>query len=57
MGAGDTGSQSSNVNLRKGETRANLAIVPVGPGGRITITTHAGDVQLIADVSGWFGPT
>ena len=57
VGAGDTGSQSSNVNLRKGETRANLAIVPVGPGGRITITTHAGDVQLIADVSGWFGPT
>ena len=56
VGSIDGGSQTSNLNLRKGDTRANLAIVPVGIDHRITLTTHVGDVDLIADVSGWFAP-
>ena len=55
-GAGDTASQVSNVNVRAGDTRANLAIVPVGPDGRITITVNDGEIDVVADVSGWFAP-
>ena len=43
----------SNLNLVTGETRANLAIVPVGAGGKISLFTSGG-TELIADVAGWF---
>jgi Domain of unknown function (DUF5122) beta-propeller len=43
----------SNLNLVTGETRANLVIVPVGAGGRVSLFTSGG-TELIADVAGWF---
>ena len=47
-------SQTSNVNVGRDATRANLAIVPVGTDGRIALTTNSGDVHVVVDVSGWF---
>lgn len=49
------GDGTSNVNLDRGTTRANLAIVPVVD-GTITITNHSGSVHVVADVTGWFAP-
>ncbi len=43
----------SNLNLVTGETRANLVVVPVGVGGRVSLFTSGG-TELIADVAGWF---
>ena len=43
----------SNLNLALGETRANLVVVPVGIGGKVSLFTSGG-TDLIADVAGWF---
>lgn len=46
---------SSNLNFVRGQTVANLAVVPIGAGGEIVLYNHsAGSVQLIADISGYF---
>jgi hypothetical protein len=45
---------ASNLNLPdKGATIPNLAIVPVGAGGKISLFTSGG-THIIADVAGWF---
>jgi PKD domain len=47
----------SNVNYVAGQTVPNLAIVPVGEDGEVDLTnggTLAGNVDLIADVTGYF---
>ncbi|GAC1441921.1 MAG: hypothetical protein NVSMB55_11070 [Mycobacteriales bacterium] len=44
----------SNLNLVKGATRANLAIVKPGDSGRVRIGNLGGFVHLIADVAGYF---
>jgi hypothetical protein len=43
----------SNLNLVADETRANLVVVPVGAGGKVSLFTMGG-ADLIADVAGWF---
>ena len=45
----------SNLNLRPGETAADLAVVKLG-GGQVVLRNQAGEVALVADVFGWFGP-
>ncbi len=45
---------TSSVNLRAGETKANLVMVPVGADGTISIFNESGSVQLIADVVGYY---
>lgn len=45
----------SSLNLRAGDTRANLVTVRVGSGGRIALYNSLGSVNVIADVVGWFG--
>ena len=46
---------ASNVNYTAGQTVANLAVVPVGEDGRVTLSnTSSGSVQIIADVSAYF---
>jgi hypothetical protein len=46
--------EASNVNLPgAGATVPNLAIVPVGAGGSISLYTDAG-THLLVDVAGWF---
>jgi hypothetical protein len=43
----------SNVNVSgAGETNQNLVIVPVGSGGRVSLSTFAG-AHLVADLVGW----
>ena len=46
---GDT----SNLNFAPGQTVANLAIVPVGDGGAISIYAE-GETHVLIDVVGWF---
>jgi hypothetical protein len=44
----------SNLNLLRGATRANLAIVKPGDDGRIRIRNEGGFVHLIGDLAGYF---
>jgi Subtilase family len=44
---------SSNLNLAKGETRANLVVSRIGADGRVGIRNAGGTVNVIADVVGW----
>ena len=44
----------SNLNLTKGATRANLAIVKPGDDGRVRIRNQGGFLQLIGDLAGYF---
>jgi len=43
----------SNVNLERGDTRANLAIVRTGSEGRVRIRNNSGQLQLVADLAGY----
>ncbi len=45
---------TSNLNVVPGDTRANLVTVPVGAGGVVDLTNVAGDVDLVADVAGYY---
>ncbi|WP_051139788.1 BspA family leucine-rich repeat surface protein [Aestuariimicrobium kwangyangense] len=48
---------ASSLNLPGGDTRNNLAVVPLGADGTLSLTSHnRGTVQLIADVVGYFTP-
>ncbi|MBR7833359.1 PKD domain-containing protein [Actinospica durhamensis] len=54
---GTAATKSSNINYLKGQTVTNYAIVPVAADGKIDVydvSTAAGSVDLIADVSGYF---
>ena len=44
---------ASNINVGAGETRPNLVIVPLLPGGTICATSNIA-VHLVADLQGWF---
>jgi hypothetical protein len=44
----------SNLNLVKGLTRANLAIVKPGDDGRIRLRNEGGSLHLIGDLAGYF---
>lgn len=49
---------TSNVNVALGRSVANLAVVPVGADGSITVMSHnVGRVQLIVDVAGYYAGT
>jgi hypothetical protein len=39
-----------------GDVRANLVIVKVGSGGRISVYNNSGNANFTADVAGWYGP-
>ncbi len=45
---------ASNLNLARGSTVANLAIVKLGSGGKIALYNAKNSTDLIADVVGWF---
>ena len=46
---------ASNLNFAKGQTVANLVIVPVGADGKIRVFNGSGGtVQLLADVAGYY---
>ncbi len=53
--AGTTPPTASNLNFTPRQTIANLAVVKVGTGGRITLHNNAaGTTHLIADVAGYY---
>jgi hypothetical protein len=54
-GSGSPTPNASTLFYLRGQTVANLAVVPVGPDGNVKITnTSSGSVQIIADVAGYF---
>jgi hypothetical protein len=53
-GTGSPFPATSTLNLAgPGDTRANLVVVPVGTGGRVSFFANVG-THLVADVVGWF---
>lgn len=45
---------TSDLNVRQGDTVANLAIVKLGPDGRINVFANAGTQHVLVDVLGWY---
>ena len=45
---------ASNLNYVAAQTVPNMVIVPLGPGGQISIFASAGTTDVIVDVLGWF---
>jgi hypothetical protein len=50
-----TAPEVSNLNLAAGQTAADLVVVKLG-NRAVRLRNTAGQVALLADVSGWFGP-
>jgi hypothetical protein len=48
------GQRTSTLNLRRGQTVANLAVVPVDPQGRAVVSVSQGSVQVVLDVVGHY---
>jgi hypothetical protein len=46
--------RTSNLNLRKGQTVANLAVVPVDSSGRVEVSVSKGSADVAIDLVGWF---
>jgi hypothetical protein len=55
--AGTTRPTASNLNFVRGQTIANLVIVPVGTGGKVTFYNNAGTVEILADLAGEYTAT
>ncbi len=55
-GATPTRPSTSNLNLVRGQVLANLASVALGPGQDVWLFNHAGTVDVIADLAGYFAP-
>jgi len=47
---------ASNLNFLAGQTVPNLVIVKVGAGGNVKVYNAAGEVHVIFDAVGYFGP-
>ncbi|MFI8518990.1 N-acetylmuramoyl-L-alanine amidase [Streptomyces sp. NPDC085481] len=45
---------ASSLNFTAGLSIANLVVVPVSPDGKVSFYNHAGTVDLLADVTGYF---
>jgi hypothetical protein len=52
--AGEARPVASSLNFTGGSTIANLVVVKVGSGGRISIFNNLGEVHVVADVVGYF---
>ncbi|MFD7625245.1 PKD domain-containing protein [Streptomyces sp. NPDC059851] len=46
---------TSNLNVEPGKDKSNQVLVPVGPGGTITLYTNTGSTHLVLDAVGWYG--
>ncbi len=51
---GSTRPTASNLNVVTGQTVANMVIVPLGAGGKVTLYNNAGSTHFVVDVLGWF---
>jgi hypothetical protein len=47
---------TSNLNVPIGVNQANLAVVPLGSGGQVSVYNAAGAVNVAVDVEGYFAP-
>ena len=45
---------ASNLNLAADDTVANLVLVALGDGGKVSLYQHGGPAELVVDVTGWF---
>jgi hypothetical protein len=45
---------ASSVNVAAGQTVPNLVVAKIGSGGRVRLSNHAGSVDLVADVTGYY---
>ncbi|MFZ9426225.1 MAG: hypothetical protein ACO29A_02400 [Ilumatobacteraceae bacterium] len=45
---------TSNLNVRSGQTAPNLVLARVGAGGRIRLYNYGYPLHMVADVAGWF---
>ena len=45
---------ASSLNVSAGDTIANLVIAKIGANGKVRLYNHAGAVNLVADVTGYF---
>ena len=53
--AGQGRPNASVLNFAPGQSVPNLVLATVGAGGKISIFNNAGNVDVLADVVGWFG--
>ena len=53
FGAGYPRRTSSTLNLAKGATASNNAVVPVGPDGAVSVYNNDGSANVVVDVQGW----
>jgi hypothetical protein len=53
FGTGNPKRSSSTLNLNKGATVSNNAIVPVGPDGAVSVYNSQGSLNVVIDVQGW----
>ena len=49
--------RTSTLNLRRGDTVANLAVVPVDAQGRAVVSVSQGQVEVVLDVMGYYSPS
>src|SRR6202011_1288730 len=47
---------ASNLNLVRGQTSANQAVVALGSGGVVNLHNFSGSVDLVVDLAGYFAP-
>jgi hypothetical protein len=52
--AGSPRPNTSSINFRAGETKANLVTLPVNERGEVSLFNERGAVQVIVDVFGWY---
>ena len=53
--AGDARPETSSLNWPEAATRPNLVIAALSPDGKVELFNLAGDVEVVADVVGWYG--
>lgn len=51
--AGQAMPVASNVNTPAGDTRPNLVVVKLGPGGTVSVFNNSGSTHVLADVVGY----
>jgi alpha-tubulin suppressor-like RCC1 family protein len=54
--AGSTRPATSTVNVPRYGNTSNLTIVPLGPGRKVNLYNHVGELDLIADLAGFYTP-
>jgi hypothetical protein len=53
FGTGYPRRTGSTLNLAKGGTASNNAVVPVGPDGAISVYNNSGSANVVVDLQGW----